>query len=229
MCSSSGATDSRSNTVLSYTPQEYVSVLSTSYCYPIAALLEKLEVLERNQPNEVKASTPENGFSVAIIVLAVLLLESAIGRTQFVKNIPVPDKPIAFVTSAFPLSGFSSKIEELFVVRDAIAHNHLWEAQFEWDDQLGMKFVTPPTQRSGGDNKFNRVLDPTNRKTRLLGINLFPTRICREDVIIVLHTAIQFLKFLEQEDRNYVIISTVDVKIFGKITTFVDLITGLKP
>jgi hypothetical protein len=33
-------------------------------------------------------------------------------------------------------------LEELFVVRDAIAHNHVWEAQYSWDDQNEMKLVS---------------------------------------------------------------------------------------
>lgn len=212
----------------------YVSVLSTNYFLPITTLLEKLEVLELHPPNEVKASDPDNGYSVSLIVLSVLLIESAIGRTQYVMGEqPVKGKlraPVNVVRSEFPDSGFCEKIEELFVVRDVIVHNHIWEASFEWDDQVGMKFVSSPTKRDGyGDPKFDRVVDFAERKTRLLRINLFPTRIHRSDAIIVLQNTVEFLKFLENKNNNYIYMSHLNVKFNGKLERFVELIANLKP
>jgi len=213
---------------LNYAPEGYVSVLSTAYFFPITALLEKLTPLKLNEPNEVQTSNIDNGYSVSIIVLSVLLLESAIGKTQFVQNKQPPMRPVEFVASEYPQSGFSDKIEELFVVRDVIAHNHLWEAQFQWDDQLGMKFVSPPVLRSGyGDPKFRRVIDPSDRTTRLLGINLFPTRIHRADATIVLKTTVEFLLFLQSQNKSYTYMSPSTVRFNGEAVSFVDLVANL--
>ena len=215
-------------------PEKYISVLGSVYIYPIAALLEKLKGLNLNTPNEVQASTLDNGYSVAIIVLTVLMVESVIGRTKYVlgksnvqgklKSI----KPIDFVRAKYPNSGFAEKIEELFVIRDVVAHNHLWEASFNWDETNGMKFVDNPViQQDYGDLKFNRVIDWNTRQTRLLGINLFPTRVNHADAVTVLKIAVEFLKFLENQDRNFVYFTHLNVIYCGESVSFAKLIEAL--
>ena len=64
----------------------YVSVIGINLIEPILALVEKLEAKRVVEPNEVQTSQPENGFSCGIIVLSVLLLESAINRTKYVRG-----------------------------------------------------------------------------------------------------------------------------------------------
>ncbi len=175
----------------------------------------------------MQAATVENGYSAAIIVLTVLLVESAIARTQFLLRGNGPKKPLDFVRSTYGGTCFVDKLEELFVVRDVIAHNHVWEAQFIWDDQVGMKLISAALKEGYGDKKYAKVLDATTRKTRRLGINLFPTRICREDARTVLKNAVEFLKFLEGLDRRYVYLSPQCVKFRGKRIPFVDVVADL--
>lgn len=208
-------------------PQEYVSIIGFNYLRPIASLLEPLESLDSKGPNEVQASVVENGYSAAIIILTVLLVESAVARTQYIRGETPLKRPLDFVRAIYPNSGFEDKIEELFVVRDAIAHNHVWEAKFSWDEKVGMKLISAALEEGYGDRKFRRVLDQAKRKTRQLGINLFPTRICREDARIVLKNAVEFLMFLENQDRRYVYISPQYVKFRGNLIPFVELVAGL--
>ena len=132
-----------------------------------------------------------------------------------------------FVRTTYPISGFVDKIEELFVVRDVIAHNHVWEAQFQWDDEGGLKLMSTQLRQGYGDTKFRRVIDGSTRKTRRLDLNVFPTRICRVDAIAVLKVAVDFLLFLENEDRRYFYISPVSVEYHGHHISFVDLVSSL--
>jgi len=198
-----------------------------SYLHPITALLEQSASFNSEGPNEVQAAPMENGYSAAIIILTVFLIESSINRTQYIRNEQPPKKPLDFVHSTYPKSGFLEKLEELFVVRDAIAHNHVWEAQFSWEDQSQMHLISAKKGQGYGDKKFKKVLNPQTRKTRQFGLNLFPTSICRADAVLVLKTAVEFLLFLENEDRRYVYISPQPVKFNGRITTFVELVAGL--
>jgi hypothetical protein len=208
-------------------PEGYVSIIGFSYLNPIARLLETLESFDSKGPNPVQVSIVENGYSAAIIILTVLLVESAIARTQYVLSENPPKKPLEFVRKTYSSSSFVDKLEELFVVRDVIAHNHVWEAQFIWDDQSGMKLISATLKEGYGDKKYAKVLDPRIRKTRRLGINLFPTRICREDATTVLKNAVEFLMFLENLDRRYVYISPQYVKFRGVHKPFVELVLDL--
>lgn len=203
----------------------YVSVIGVSYLFPITALLEELDALKTKNPNEVQASTFENGYSAAIIVLTVLLLESAISRTQYVNGETPPRKPLDFVGVTYPDSGFSNKLEELFVLRDVIAHNHLWEAKFYWDENLKMRLVSANIVKGYGDKKFSKVMNPNSRTTRLLNLNLFPTRICYTDTLIVLKNAVDFLLFLENQDRNYIYLSPQYVMYKGHLRPFIKIVS----
>lgn len=207
--------------------QEYVSIIGFSYLYPISILLEALDSLDPRGPNEVQASPPENGYSVSIIVLTVLLIESAIGRTQYVMGQTAEKHPLTFVGKAFPTYGFEDRLKELFVVRDAIVHNHVWVARFTLDEEDGMKLVEANLRKNYGDGKFTSVMDKRSRTTRQLRINVFPTRICWRDAVVVLKNAIHFLLFLENLDPRYFYISPQRVMYHGNSVLFTDLIDGL--
>jgi hypothetical protein len=213
--------------MISNDTEGYLSIIGMSYLHPITSLLEILEDSNPRGPNEVQASPYENGYSAAIIVLTVLLLESVLSRTQYMRGDKPPKKPLDFIRTVYPTSGFADTIEELFVVRDVIVHNHVWEAQFRWDETVGMKFISAQLAGGYGDAKHKKVLEPSNRLTRLLGINLFPTRICRDDAVIVLKSAVELLLFLESEDRNFCYISPQPVKYKASIIQFSDLIRSL--
>jgi hypothetical protein len=207
--------------------QEYVSIIGTSYLYPIIVLLEKLTSMGTAGPGELQASPAENGHSAAIIVLAVLFVESIINRAQYIQGEKPAPHPIKFVQTAFPKSGFAEVLLELFVVRDAIAHNHVWEARFLWDDQGRMSLIAAQLSNGYGDLKFKEALDPEGRQTRLLGINLFPTRVCLSDARKVLKHAFQFLLFLENKDRRYIYISDRHVRMGDRVIPFTELLSSL--
>ncbi|MFH1312083.1 MAG: hypothetical protein ABIJ00_02545 [Candidatus Eisenbacteria bacterium] len=207
---------------------EYVSVIGTSFLYPLSTLLESLESSRARGPSEVQASPLENGYSAAVIVLTVLMVESAIARTQFIQGTNPPKRPIAFIRASRPLSNLADVVEELFVVRDVVAHNHIWDARIAYAPDGSMKLVSATRDPAYGDAKFARVIDPSSRKTKKLGINLFPTRIGREDAIIVLKNAKDFLLLLEAQDRRYFYLSPQPVEFKGVAVRFVDLVDGLQ-
>ena len=64
-------------------PEGYVSIVASNFVFPIVSLFESLDSLGTHAPNEVQTSPLENGYSLAIITLTVLLIESAISRTQY--------------------------------------------------------------------------------------------------------------------------------------------------
>ena len=205
----------------------YVTIIGTNYLQPITSLLEELVALDSSEPTEVQAGVFDNGYSAAIIVLTVLLLESAINSSQYILNLDPPMKPVEFVRETFPKSDFGQKLEELFVARDVIAHNHVWEAEIAWDGQGAGRLKSAQLRHGFGDKKYRRVTRGADKKTTWLGIDLFPTRISQRDAIIVLKTAVDFLLYLETQDRVYFLFSHEYVKYGGSLIPFVDLVAGL--
>jgi hypothetical protein len=165
----------------------YVSVVGQALIQPMFDLVEKLESQPPVPPNEVQTGRRENGYSLAIIVLSAIIFESALNRTAYVRseNLSGPDY-FADITDD---KKTAAEVEEIFAARNVIAHNHLWEAKTTWDEETDLKFAEPPVLREGyGDKRHLKVTDQSTRKSKILGINMFPARIWRRDAYIALKT-----------------------------------------
>jgi hypothetical protein len=184
----------------------YVSVLFVNLLQPIFDLFELLEHSDPKGPNEVQAGMLENGYAVSVIILSALIVESALNRTRYVRNEHQREGAIDTL-KRLGTGDLASDIEEVFVLRDIIAHNHIWTAAMRWDDNSGMALDSAEKLPVYGDQKFNRVVDSTTRSTRRLHLDAFPNRIHRATAIAVLKKSVEVLKFLEGVDRRYVYLS----------------------
>jgi hypothetical protein len=184
-------------------PLEYVSVLGDRLIQPLIDLLEKLESLRSTgEENAVQSSPHENGYSCAVVVISALVLESALNRTRYLRK-EVSDPPHVadyFKTISSDLD-LAQSVNEVFAIRDSIAHNHIWKATV---DPVAMKFISPPELLPGyGRKRFQNVMDPTTRLSRKLKLNLFPSKVSRSDAYTVLKTMGHALAALEEMDPNY--------------------------
>jgi len=204
----------------------YVSVIGFSYLYPLIDLLESLLAL-KGTPNEVQASSKENGYASAIIVLCVLVVESAIARAKYDMKVDIPKSALQFMELHFPNYSGLSVLKELFVARDAIVHNHLWQATITWTPDRHMKLGAAEKWEGSGDAKLESVMDPETRKTRLLGINLFPTRIARDDALTVIKKSAEILQFIEENASRYVNVSNQDVEFRDQLVGYLELVSSL--
>jgi hypothetical protein len=200
-------------------PEGYISIVASNFVFPIVSLFESLDNVGAHAPNEVQASPLENGYSLAIITLTVLLVESAVSRTQYMMKLEPPQKALDFIKREFP-NDLHKKVEEIFVMRDTIAHNHVWEANIYWDENGKLKLVDAQRVKGYGDKKFEKVVDSNTRKTKILDLNVFPNRICRTDALTVLKTAFEFLSETERKDHNYFSVSALIVKYKGMVMDF---------
>jgi len=115
----------------------YVSVLLVNLLQPIFDLFELLEQSDPKGPNEVQAAMLENGYAVSVIVLSALVVESALNRTRYVRNEPKRESAVDTL-KRLSAGDLAHEIEEVFVLRDIIAHNHIWTAAMRWNDSSGM-------------------------------------------------------------------------------------------
>jgi hypothetical protein len=193
----------------------FVSVIGLNLIDPILLLIEDLEGRRLVKPNQVQANQPENGLSCSIAALSVFLLESAINRTKYLRTKYLTEEEPEVGRSAVDYFAQISSdpdlvgdVEEIFALRDVIAHNHVWEADVEWDEHQKLRFVSDPVLVEGyGDKRFRKVLDPKTRQSKRLRLNLFPARIWRRDAYGVFRKAVEALLALEKMDRQYFYIS----------------------
>jgi hypothetical protein len=199
---------------------DYVSAVFIHLLQPIADLCDRMLSLGLGDPNEVQTSPRENGYAISIIALAAFLLEGACNRVRYVSGSDQDRcKPCDTLRN---LGGneLANKIEEIFVVRDAIAHAHLWKAKITWE-QNDLRFHEAPVRLPGyGDNKFDRLVDPDARTTRQLKLDIFPTRIHWRTAIITLKSCAAALHFLQSRNRNFVYLTPQHVLFEGKLIPF---------
>ena len=213
---------------MSITPHGYVSVIGVALGHPLVQLVEQLISQPVVPPNEVQTSQRENGYAMGIIVLAVLLLESALHRTCYVREERVERDMAAYFQHLH--SGFElvAAVHEVFALRDAIVHNHIWEAQIVWAPDGSLRLEGIPQIREGYGNRcFYKVLEPQTRLSHQLRLHLFPPQIFRRDAFVVLHTIVRALAALEAMDRNYFCVSMPIFPFHGRLMTLPEIVETL--
>jgi hypothetical protein len=206
---------------------DLVTIVGSSYFEPISVLLEELEKHDKGSSNEVQSGYFVNGFASSICILSVVCLESYVMRVKYVNKAaqndidktPVP----VYLKNLYPDFPFEQELYEIHVVRDVLAHNHLWEVSFSWDDKKGMVH-NKSNRRSSGDKKYNQYVDSSKNLTSKLGLNVNPLKVSVSDVRALIQTVWKILLFLEGKDRNQCYVSHLSVKYKGNIQKFGEII-----
>lgn len=200
---------------------DYITAVFHRFLQPIADLCDTMLSRCGGQPNEVQTAFTENGYAISIISLTAFLFEGACGRARHFAGRDREGKrwTAAETLRAFEENALAEKIEEIFVVRHAIAHAHLWKAKVDEND---LRFTELPTRLPGyGDNNFDKIVDPTSRTTRKLKLDVFPTRIDRGTAIIVLKECAKALESLESKHKEFFLPLRHDNVLFrGKFVRF---------
>jgi hypothetical protein len=112
-----------------------------------------------------------------------------------------------------------NELIEVFVVRDVIAHNHLWEIDFSWTEESEMTLLEAEKESTAGDDKYKKVVDE-QRRTKTLSLNVVPTKVDRTDVFKVFDIVWETLVFLEKKNRNQCYVSNIVVRFNAQTRLF---------
>ena len=201
-----------------------VSIMGDTYFEPISILLEELKNHHKNSNGCTNAYV--NGFASSVCILSVVCLESYVMRVRY-KNQATQDeikKPVSeYLTNLYPDFPNKDELEEVFVIRDILAHNHLWEMSFLPVAGQGMKFIES-NKKNGGDKKYINRVDSSSKLTKKLGLNIIPTEIGMLDAKAVIQTIWKILLFLENKNINQCYVSGSWVKHNGQMMKFCDVI-----
>jgi hypothetical protein len=207
-----------------------VSIVGSSYFQPIASLLDGLLSRLKPMANDVQTSRAENGLACAISLLAVVCFESYAMRARYInRGVPAAEKRAAldFLRALYPQFPNIDEVTEVFVLRDIIAHNHLWEIGFSWDAQADMVLKSASKDPISGDPKYSLHVDLSTHKTKLLQLNAVPIKVDRSDASKLLKVVWNALLFLEHQDRNQCYVSHLSVVFAGKSMLFGHVVNSL--
>jgi hypothetical protein len=165
-----------------------------------------------------------------VILLLVAMFESYVVRLRFVQGSKVPvdaHTALDVVFAVFPRLRHRKALIDVYVVRDAVFHNHLWEIQYSWGGSPSMIMHTASKHPAFGDKKYGARVNPVTRRTRALGLNVVPTRVYRRDVLKVFDTIWKTLLLFESKDRFQCYVSHEHVRFAGESVLFADVFSHL--
>lgn len=178
---------------------EFVSILAGNYMQPLGVLIERLVAKPREGLDGIKANEHETDWAISAILIAVVMFEGWLMRVRYDLGATAPNERQALdfyqaLQKQHPLPD----VTEAFVMRDIVAHNHLWSVTFAWDDSghqlLGSNLKT------GGDKKFREVVDLNTGLTKGHQLHANPKLIDRTDVKKVLKIILAAMQALEHHN-----------------------------
>jgi len=139
----------------------------------------------------------EHGHATAAIVLSVIGIEAYRNRIYYIEkdNVSRGNNAVSIDLSnvlsrknqAFPADRFKELLTEVFVVRDVIAHNHIYEVEVLSDQNWRMIGHKQRLLKGYGfDAKYKTSVNSRTKKTNLLKLNVQPAKIGFEDLFKVM-------------------------------------------
>ena len=198
-----------------------VSIIGDSYLQPAVEMLDRILTSRRSRwRNQIRVNSFECGHAASSCFLVMLCLDSYIVRLAYVnnetKNRRKKLNALEFFEHQYPDYHSIHKLREAFVLRDLLAHNHLWEIESSRNSS-GDEIVARATLHPCfGDAKLHASLNQSTRRTKHLHLHAIPTQVGREDAVKIHETVYQALREMEKDDINVCQASNLRVHFRGK-------------
>lgn len=203
--------------------EQIVSILGSGYFQPITDLIERSLKWPVTRRGSVNALYFDNIYATSVILLMVAALESYATRLRYFHQTVAPGQRLTvanYIKQVFPGFRLQKAVTEVFVLRDAIFHNHLWEIDFTWRPMMLRSAKLLPHLE---DVKFKAIVNHRTRRTRNLRLHLVPTQVTRRDALKVIDVVWKALLFLERKDQKYCYVSDEHVPFRGKMVLFTEV------
>ena len=174
--------------------EKYISIVGGVYVSEIVTnFLPKIfdtYKLNGDRAINFQVSVHENTFSTASILLTVVNIESYIRRIfYFEKSREFSCLKISKIfqkkNPSFPEQSFLDILSEVFVIRDIIVHNHVYDIRTKPDDAWNIISCTQNLAIGNPDKKHKNCID-NEFKSKILRLNAQPLKIGFEDLFTVL-------------------------------------------
>ena len=207
---------------------DIISIVGPAYFQPIADLLERLLKRPTERHGPASSSRHENGYSAAIIILLVTVLESYTARLRFVRGneaTTASSSTPALLAANFPTLPTKSDLVEVFICRHVLAHNHIWHLDVSDFSRLGSSTLATPIDLGFRTNKdYGQVVDIAARRTCTLQLNVNPIAVDRSDVRTVFEVVWRTLQFMNAQNYDHTPLAGASVRFRGKRVQFGDLL-----
>ena len=181
-----------------------ISCIGTSLLQPIIDLTYTLSKMEFSGDSLIKVSSNENGYSSNIVIGTVLCMESLLNNLKY-RNSHSDRSVLNFFKNKYPLdTDLYEDLEELFTLRDAITHNHIWKMSFRYDENYNEIDIQKELLSDYGNQRFFRIVDMVQRETKKLGLRIIPIRVGCKEVKIAFNVLKKFSDFLDNQKLPFI-------------------------
>lgn len=181
---------------------DIITIVGSAYHQPIADLIGQLAARKQKPSEGYMAGHFENGYCASIVILLVLAFESYISRVAFLRNKRLNEarssapksthEYLKHIDNTFP---FSKELLDIYVVRDSLAHGHLWNVDYVIKSE-GTDVTRRELFDGFGDKKMRSRVNMVTGKTRHLGLNALPTSVGLNEAAAVFKIVAQSLDHL---------------------------------
>ena len=122
----------------------------------------------------------DRGHAMACIAILAFALEAA-GAKLIVEGAAPAAESIEAIAGTLRDDGLREEFDELLVLRNSVAHGHVWRVKHEWGPGRGDLTVD---RRAYGreDVRYRRVVPVGSTTTRRLGLHVVPGEVAVDDV-----------------------------------------------
>jgi len=206
-----------------------ISCIGISFIEPILGLYRKLDSFHFSGESKVQVSSRENGYSVSIIILSILLIESVLNRVRYIEK--SKQSNLKFFEKKLDNSDLLVKLYEIYVLRDLIVHNHIWRISYEFDRDYKEINIYQKLLKGYGDKKPDRkyvnYVDKRKKCTKKLKLNVNPIKVNKIDVIKVFEVMKELFSFLERRNKGYFPLSNFPFKYGNQYLNFYEIINKI--
>jgi hypothetical protein len=186
-----------------------ISIAGGHYIRSIADLVFQLTRCRRDASYPDRPLSSEVDYSTVLILLLVLLVESYLAWIRhFDKKTDAKNKKMAptYLSSLRGCKRLAKRFSEVYLLRNAIAHNHVFEYEQVWDSNGAFQCrrfdVDPSWQGESNPTVYSKYVKQrkyAEPRTKLLGLRVVPGRMGREDVLVVFEIVHQILQQLQKK------------------------------
>jgi hypothetical protein len=192
----------------SHRTDKLISIQSLSFFRVVFSCLARALPVYQKNVSRPPVAGHENIESSAAIVLMVTALESHVNRLMYFEpqGLSTKDNLLKKLETYLPQLKYKKVLrqtEEVTACRDAIIHAHVWEETRKSDENWNVVKqswkVAEVTQLLG---KTQRNILKRTQLSRLLAVNLMPTKVSYPDAVKALVVILRIMRELEKKYGN---------------------------
>ena len=183
-----------------------ISVVAPHLQQPVADIVAKLAARGYRVGDRISANFYENGYSAAAILLIAAMIESMLQRDRYFLLQSKPTMRVSGDSAQYLKETLRyrrhSHVRELFDLRNALAHNHMWEVEYTLPAEGGR--THRQSKLMPGSHKLRSLPSPNARipRTPVVKFNLLPDRVDRADLVKALDVCNHALAHLHKKEQR---------------------------